>query len=152
MCVCVYVHTYIYMYIRIYRTISINICVRCLCACRVCHVCVGVGSHMCVCPTSESSPLTLRAHPFQKNRGAQRRASWQQASVNFFLRVASASVLPLPTQEPWHPFSHIQYDGRFTSPLGAYEKCVSKKFFEPPLVLCYYRNLRTPPFRALPRF
>ena len=118
-------------------------CVSCVCGCGFAYVRV---------PDLREFPFGTAGPSISKKRGAQRRASWQQASVNFFLRVASASVLPLSTQEPRHPFSHIQYDGRFTSPLGAYEKCVSKKFFEPPLVLCYYRNLRTPPFRALPRF
>ena len=40
-------------------------CVSCVCAC--------VGSHACVCPTPASSPLALRAHSFQKTRGAAAR-------------------------------------------------------------------------------
>ena len=101
-----------------------------MCVSCVSCVCVGVGSHMCVCPTSGSSPLTLRAHPFQKTRGAAARIV-ATGERNFFLRVASASVLPLSTQEPRHPFSHIQYDGRFTSYRVHTKSAFRKNFLNP---------------------
>ena len=97
-------------------------CVSCVCGCGFAYVRV---------PDLGEFPFDTAGPSVSKKRGAQRRASWHLASVNFFLRVANASVLPLSTQEPRHPFSHTQYDGRFTSYRVHTKSAFRKNFLNP---------------------